>query len=191
MPLRCPDTQEIRVALRGAAARRYAQAVFDMAKEANNLDRWLSDLRVINGVFGSHNAVETLEDPKLTDADQQRIVLEKLPKGVVTDLATNFLLLLVQRGRLSLLPRIVELYQQMYNKEKGIIVAEVTTAVPLDEAHKQRVSDQIAMITGGKEVDLRLKEDPRILGGIITRIGDELIDASVANRLAELSDRMS
>lgn len=179
------------MALRGAAARRYAQAVFDMAKEANNLDRWLSDLRVINGVFGSHNAVETLEDPKLTDADQQRIVLEKLPKGVVTDLATNFLLLLVQRGRLSLLPRIMELYQQMYNKEKGIIVAEVTTAVPLDDAHKKRVSDQIAIITGGKEVDLRLKEDPRILGGIITRIGDELIDASVANRLAELSDRMS
>jgi F-type H+-transporting ATPase subunit delta len=162
-----------------------------MAKEADSLDRWLSDLRVINGVFGSDNAVETLEDPKLTDADQQRIVLEKLPQGVVTDLATNFLLLLVQRGRLSLLPRIVELYQQMYNKEKGIIVAEVTTAVPLDDAHKKRVSDQIARITGGKEVDLRLKEDPRILGGIITRIGDELIDASVANRLAELSERLS
>lgn len=179
------------MALRGAAARRYAQAVFDMAKEGDSLDRWLSDLRVLNGVFGSDNAVSTLEDPKLTHADQQRMVLEKLPKGVVTDLATNFLLLLVQRGRLSLLPRIVELYQQMYNKQKGIIVAEVTTAVPLDDAHKKRVSDQIAQITGGKEVDLRLKEDPRILGGIITRIGDELIDASVANRLAELSERLS
>lgn len=179
------------MALRGAAARRYAQAVFDMAKEAGTLDRWLSDLKVLDGVFGSHNAVSTLEDPKLTHADQQRIIREKLPNSIVTDLAVNTLMLLVQRGRLSYLPRIVELYQQMYNKEKGIIVAQVTTAIPLDEAHKKRVSDQIAKMTGGKEVDLRIQEDPRILGGIITRIGDELIDASVANRLAELSRRLS
>jgi F-type H+-transporting ATPase subunit delta len=97
----------------------------------------------------------------------------------------------VQRDRLSILPRVVQLFQEMYNKEKGIVIAHVTTAVPLDDAHKRSVAEQISRMAGGKQVELRLTEDPRILGGIITRIGDELIDASVATRLADLQERLS
>jgi F-type H+-transporting ATPase subunit delta len=78
----------------------------------------------------------------------------------------------------------------MYNKEKGIVIAEVTTAIPLDEAHQKRVADQLARLTG-KTVQLRTRTDPRILGGVITRIGDELIDASVATRLADLAERLA
>lgn len=179
------------MALRGTAGRRYAQAVFDLAKEQGTLDRWLSDLKVLNGLFGNQNAVSTLEDPKLTEEGQRRIISEHLPKGIVSDLALNLLLLLVQRGRVALFPRISDLYQEMYNKEKGLVVADVTTAVPLDADHQKRVADQLSRITGGKTVELRLHEDPRILGGMIARIGDELIDASVATRLADLSDRLS
>ncbi|HUP27037.1 MAG TPA: F0F1 ATP synthase subunit delta [Chloroflexia bacterium] len=179
------------MALRGTAARRYAQAVFDIGKETGTLDRWLSDLKVISSVFGDANAIATLEDPKLTEDDQRKLVSQHLPKELVSELATNLLLLLVQRGRLALLPRILEIFQQMYNKERGVIVADVTTAVPLDDAHRQRVTEQLSRITGGKTIELRLHEDPSILGGIITRIGDELIDASVAARLAELSERLS
>jgi F-type H+-transporting ATPase subunit delta len=90
---------------------------------------------------------------------------------------------------LAYLPRIVEIFQQMYNKEKGILEAEVTSAVPLDAAHQKRVSEELSKITG-KSVQLHLREDPAILGGIIARIGDQLIDASVATRLAELSERL-
>ena len=74
------------MALRGAAARRYAQAVFDMARDTNSLDQWLNDLRTLVSIFGNENAVTTLEDPRLTDEDQRRIVGEKLPKGTVSDL---------------------------------------------------------------------------------------------------------
>ncbi len=101
----------------------------------------------------------------------------------------NFIKLLVQRGRLSSLPRIVEIFGEMYNREKGIVIADVTTAVPLDDAHQKEVADKLAKITG-KTVQLRLHTDPSILGGIITRIGDELIDASVASRLAQLAERL-
>ena len=106
------------------------------------------------------------------------------------DLAMNLLLLLLKRHRLALLPRILETYQELYNKEKGIVVADVTAAVPLDEAHRQQVADQLSRITG-KTIELRMHTDPRILGGLITRIGDELIDASVATRLAELGERLT
>jgi F-type H+-transporting ATPase subunit delta len=179
------------VALRGAAARRYAQAVFDIAKQTNSLDRWLADLTALNATFGEHRVVATLEDPNLNEEDQRRVLDGALKPGAVSDLAKNLLYLLVRRRRLRLLPRIVEVFQQMYNKEKGIVVADVTSAVPLDPAHRQRVADQISKITGGKTVELHVHEDPRILGGIIARIGDELIDASVAARLAELSERLA
>jgi F-type H+-transporting ATPase subunit delta len=179
------------VAIRGAAARRYAQAIFEIARDTNTLDKWLSDLKTLNRIFGNDNAVDTLDDPKLTGDNQRTIMAEHLPKGTVSDLAENMLKLLVQRDRLSLLPRIVQLFQEMYNKEKGIVIAHVTTAVPLDEAHKRSVAEQISRMAGGKQVELRLTEDPRILGGIITRIGDELIDASVASRLADLQERLS
>jgi F-type H+-transporting ATPase subunit delta len=179
------------VALRGGAARRYAAAVFDLAKQNNTLDRWLSDLKTLNGIFGSERAVQAMEDPKATEVDKEAAVSRLVPPDVVQPLAMNLLLLLIRRERLALLPRITQVFQQMYNKEKGIVVADVTTAVPLDEAHKQHLSQQLAEITGGKQVELTLHEDPRILGGLIARVGDELLDASVATRLATLAERLT
>ncbi|MDQ5824703.1 MAG: ATP synthase F1 subunit delta [Chloroflexota bacterium] len=179
------------MAQRGGAARRYAQAVLDLAKQDNSLDKWLSDLKAINAVFGTDRAVEALEDPKLTHEAQQETIERLVPREVTNPLARNFLLLLVRRQRLALLPRIVEVFQEMYNKERGIVVADVTTAVPLDEAHQRRVAEQLSGITGGKTVQLRLHTDPSILGGMVARIGDELLDASVATRLATLAQRLT
>ncbi len=179
------------MAVRGAAARRYAQAIFEIARDTNTLDKWLDDLKTLNRIFGNENAVAALDDPRLTAEDRRKLISEHIHQGAVSDLAINMMQLLVQRDRLSLLPRIVQLFQEMYNKEKGIVIAHVTTAVPLDEAHKRSVAQQISRMSGGKQVELHLTEDPRILGGIITRIGDELIDASVASRLADLQERLS
>lgn len=179
------------MALRGGAARRYAQAILDLAKRDNTLERWLSDLKVLNGVFGTPGAVTALEDPKLTEEARQAFVERLVPKDLVQPLARNFMLLLIRRERVGLLPRILEVFQTMYNHEKGIVIADVVTAVPLDAAQKQRVQTQLAQITGGKQVELRLHEDPRILGGMVARIGDELLDASVATRLAALAQRLT
>src|SRR5690349_2974667 len=130
-----------------------------------------------------------LEDPKLTPDAQNKIVDDLISKVQIEPLVGNFIKLLVQRGRLTSLPRIVEIFGEMYNREKGIVIADVTTAVPLDEAHRNEVADRLAKLTG-KSVELRMHTDPKILGGIVTRIGDELIDASVASRLAQLAERL-
>jgi len=178
------------VAVRGAAARRYAQAVFEIAKESGTLDKWLADLKTMNSLFGDQATVNMLEDPKLTRDAQYQIVDDLVSKVQVDPLVGNFIKLLVQRGRLVSLPRIVEIYGEMYNREQGIVVADVITAVPLDEAHRKEVGDRLARITG-KTVELRMHTDPSILGGIVTRIGDELIDASVASQLAQLAERLT
>jgi F-type H+-transporting ATPase subunit delta len=178
------------VAIRGAAARRYAQAAFEIARDNKNLERWLSDLKTLSGVFGSPEVVSLIEDPKLTEDDQRKIIARLLEPGLVSELPMNLLHLLVRRNRLSALPRMVEVFQELYNKEKGIVIAEVTTAVPLSDEQGRKVADHLSQVTG-KTVNLRLRHDPGILGGMITRIGDEVIDASVASRLAALSERIT
>ncbi len=180
------------MALRGAAARRYAQAVFDIAAEQNALDQWLGDLRTLNTLFGSEQAVSAIEDPEMREETQRRVIDDVLSreKATVNPLALNLMYMLVQRQRLGLLPRILQEFQEMYNRAKGIVVAEVTSAVPLDEAHQRAVAAELEKITG-KTVQLQVRQDPRILGGLITRIGDQLIDSSVASRLAELGERLS
>ena len=178
------------MALRGAAARRYAQAVFDIAKETNSLDKWLADLQTVSGIFGSQMAITALEDPSFKAEDQRKIVTHLLANQNVSPTAVNLLYMLVDRQRLALLPGIVESFQALYNRSKGIVVADVTSAIPLDEAQQKRVMAELTKITG-KSIQLRVHHDPKILGGLITRIGDELIDASVATRLATLSERLS
>jgi len=180
------------MALRGAAARRYAQAVFDIAVEQNALDQWLRDLQTLTKLFGNEDAVAAIEDPEMREETQRRVLDDVLQRenASVNPLATNLVYMLVDRQRLGLLPRILEEFQEMYNRSKGIIVAEVTSAVPLDEAHQREVAAKLQQITG-KTVQLQVRQDPRILGGLITRIGDQLIDASVATRLAELGERLS
>ncbi len=178
------------MALRGAAARRYAQAAFQIARETNGLDRWLNDLKKINSIFGSPSVASLVQNPRVTDDEKRQVIERLLPAGTVDPLVTNLLMLLARRERLTMLPRIVEVFQELYNREKGIVVADVTTAVPLNDAQQRGVAERLARITG-KTVQLHVHHDPRILGGMITRIGDELIDASVSTRLAQLAERLT
>jgi F-type H+-transporting ATPase subunit delta len=179
------------LAQRGAAARRYAQAVFDLGKQNGTLEQWRVDLAMLSQFFGNETIVSMLEDPKTTQDAKHKIVDDLLGKERVQPLAGNLVRLLVERNRVHLMPRLVEAFNRMYNKEMGIVIAEVTTAVPLDAAHQAQVAKHLATLTGAKTVDLRVKVDPGILGGIVARIGDELIDASVASRLADLAQRIS
>jgi F-type H+-transporting ATPase subunit delta len=175
----------------GAAARRYAQAVFDIGKQAGTLDQWRTDLALLNQLFGNPAVADALEDPKMGDEGKRKLVQGLLARQKVQPLAVNLVLLLVERNRIHLMPRLVDHFNRMYNKEMGIVIAEVTTAVPLDQAHQSEVAKHLANLTGAKTVELRVKVDPTILGGIVAKIGDELIDASVASRLAELAQRIA
>ena len=84
------------MASRGAAARRYAQAVFDLAKKSGKLDEWRADLTTLNSVFGSERAVDAIKDPKLTDESRTKIIDGVFKTQKVSPLAVNFLRLLAQ-----------------------------------------------------------------------------------------------
>ncbi|MGI8587914.1 MAG: ATP synthase F1 subunit delta [Chloroflexia bacterium] len=173
----------------GAVPRRYAEAAFALALEKGNLDRWRADLRMAAALLSDPKLAARLEDPSVHTGAKHKVIdsafTVELDPGV-----HKMLYLLADRGRIASLPRVAEEFTAMANKEQGIVVATVVTAVPLDEKHERAVAERLKTLANAKQVELRNHVDPRIIGGIIARIGDELYDGSIRTRLAQLAERI-
>ncbi len=168
---------------RRAYAKRYAQAIFEIALEKDELDRWKSDLGKIASVVGDAAFLALLGSPKLHFDDKSRLLSERL-KGV-NPLALNLVHLLVARGRLYMIGDIVDEYQLLLDNYRGIERAEAITAVPLGDEDKLKLTEYLGAVVD-KKVSLRSEVDPSLIGGIAVRIGGKLLDGSTRSRLAAL-----
>ncbi len=166
-----------------AAARRYAEAAFELALERDDLDRWAGDLRALAGVLAEPGAVAFFDSARVPDAQKER-VLEQVLEGI-GPLAWNLARLLVSRGRLGLGPQIALAFQELLDGHRGVAQAQVTTAVPLTASQADAVAARLGELTG-KQVVVEAHEDPQIIGGLVARIGDQLIDGSTRARLESL-----
>jgi len=173
---------------RRAYARRYSQAVFEIAMEKQELDRWQSDLRKIASLGEDAALVALLENPRLHFNDKARLLSEQL--GDINPLALNLVYLLVARGRLSMLGEIADEYQRLLDSYRGIEEAEVTTAIPLDDEDKLRLGERLGAIVG-KKVVIKPEVDSSLIGGIVARIGGKLLDGSTRSRLEALKRELS
>ncbi len=172
-----------------AAARRYAQAVFDIGKEQNTLTVWDVDLRIVRETLQADpSLMRVLENPESSLAERQRLV-ERLFSSSLTPTAYNFVRLLLRNHRLPLAPQVQEAFDEMYLAEQGIAYADVTTAIPLSADEEARVAASLTRFTG-KTIKLRAHVDPEIIGGILARVGDQLIDGTVTSQLRQLKNRL-
>ena len=168
---------------RGVNARRYAQAVFEIALEGKELDRWQSDLRKIASLGEDARLVAFLESPKFHFDDKAKLLSERL--GDINPLALNLVYLLVTRGRLNMVDAIAEEYQRRLDNYRGIEQAEVTTAVAIDDEDKQRLAGHLGAVVG-KKVVLKAEVNSSLIGGIIARVGGKLLDGSTRGKLEAL-----
>jgi F-type H+-transporting ATPase subunit delta len=173
---------------RKAQVGRYSQAVFEMALETKEFDRWQSDLRQIASLAENATVIAFLESPKIRFDYKARVLSAQL-EGI-SPLALNLAYLLVTKGRLSMIGDIADNYQRLLDNYHGIEQAEVTTAVPLDDRDKQRLAEHLSAIVG-KKVALKTEVDPRLIGGIITRTGGKLLDSSTRSKLSELKRELA
>ncbi len=171
------------------AAKRYAEAVFDLARSSNSYDRWRDDLAIITELARHPEAAAFLANGQVSDADKLRLVQAALRD--VTPEAINLVRLLLLRGRFPLAPQVNGEYNRMLDRERGVQQAEVTTAVPLEPAAAQAVVDRLREITGAREIRLTTRVDPAIIGGMVARIGDQLVDGSTRTRLLQLKRRLA
>jgi F-type H+-transporting ATPase subunit delta len=167
-------------------ARRYSQAIFRMALEKKDMNRWQSDLRKASSLMKETALFSLISNPKIESEQKSKTLEQRL--GDVNPMVIKLLLLLAAKSRLALIDDIAEEYQASVDNYRGIEgteIAEVTTAIPLDDDYQLKVAERITEIIG-KPVLLKPKVDPGIIGGIIIRVGDKLIDGSLRSKLAAL-----
>ncbi len=172
----------------GRVARRYARAVFDLAVAQNAVDGWLGDLLTVQGFLDSAGVRALLENPEVAFAQKQEVVDQGLAQ--LSQLARNFVYVLVQHGRVGAIDDIVAEFRRLVNDYHGIAVATVTTAVPLEDKESQEVARRLEALVG-KRIVLEKRVDPGILGGVVARIGDHVIDGSLASQLNALRDNLA
>ena len=171
-----------------AAARRYAEAVFELGQRDGTLDRWLDDLRVAADVVAQPDVARVVDNPTIPLA-ARRDVLARLLGSRISPQAHNLTLLLAQQGRLSSVPAVAAEYKRLVDRERGVVVATVTSAVELEPAELEAIGARVREMTGAR-AEVATAIDPDLIGGVTVRIGDRLIDASVRGRLERLRDRI-
>lgn len=173
----------------GLVARRYAQAALELALEHNNVEQWRADLAAMSEVWAQTRIAARLDDPKLGRSRRMQEARDALGAHI-NPLALNLVLLLVERGRAGLVPQIAVAFERLENERERRATAYVTSAIPLTEAQRASLRTTLSR-RSDLTVDLVEQVDPAIMGGLIVRLGDELIDASVAGRLRRIEAQLS
>jgi len=173
--------------IREIAARRYAEAAFEIAREAGREQRWSEGLSLVAAVFSDPEMVAVMQEARIASAD--KVALAEKTLAGAEPLVLNLARLLVQRGRTALAAQIAEAFQELVDAQRGVAHAEVTTAVPLSEGEAKAVAEKLGEITG-QQVVVQTRVDEGIIGGLVARIGDKLIDGSTRSRLAALKRRL-
>ncbi len=163
--------------------RRYALAYFSLARERGESAAWRIELARASDALGDPGVRLALANPRLPRADRVRLALE-LIDGVSQE-ACNLVRLLVERGRTSLLGDVLVEYDRLADSESGIVRAEVTTAIPVDDALRRRITESLRKSLG-REVVATVNQDPSIIGGLVIHIGDRVIDNSIRTHLRQL-----
>jgi F-type H+-transporting ATPase subunit delta len=149
---------------------------------------WQSDLTDLATLTGDSRVSSYLSNPSIT-ADTKLATLEaSLPSTVQPELR-NLAKLLVVRDRTNLIPQIREIFEDQVRAERGITVAQVTTSEPLTADEEALVREKLAAMTGNT-IEITATVDPDIIGGIVVRIGDQVIDGSVRNKLERMRTRL-
>jgi len=174
--------------LKGAIARRYAGAMFEIGLKQNKLDRTLEDVKEIAQVFANRKLAYLLREPKIP-AQRKETAIHRALVGKVLPSSLNLALLVVQRGLTDLMPKIGSELEKLVLNYKNQAIAQVTTATKLDDAQMNLIKQALERRTG-KTILVETKVQPEILGGVITRIGDQVIDGSIRYRLSALRQQL-
>jgi len=164
-------------------SRRYAEAYFALAKDAADIAGWRNELGAVVDVFSHDEVGRAVVNPRLPLSQRVRLGLDLLDGA--SSPARNLARLLIERRRVPLLPEILAHYDLLADRDSGVVRAEVTTAVPLDERTERVISNALSERLGGS-VQITLREDPAIIGGLVIRIGDRVLDDSVRTHLQQL-----
>lgn len=170
------------------AARRYATALIEIAKELDQVEDILEDIKLIDNTIEGSNELAMFISSPIIKYDDKQAALNEIFTSRVSDVTGKFLTLLARKGRANLLHQIAKAFVEKYNEYAGIIKIEVFSAKPLDDAQKRSLQQALEKRTN-KKVEMSLSQDASLKGGIAVRIDDTVIDGSIKHKLEELEQK--
>jgi F-type H+-transporting ATPase subunit delta len=166
------------------AARRCAEAAFQIASRDDTVDEWQERLDQLAALMADERIQQVAANPAVALEDRESVLQEAL-EWRPGDPALSLVRLLVHRGRLGLAEAIGREYRRLVQRARGIVPAVVTSATELSDAEQTAIRERLAEMTG-QTIDMTVQLDPDLIGGVVVRIGDHMIDASVRGRLERL-----
>jgi len=169
-------------------ARPYAAAVFKRSKETGTTEQWSKSLAFMSAVLKDKEISVVVDNPKVSKERLSALMLD-ICQGQVDEEGANFLKLLVQNNRLTLAPTISELFEAYKAESEGYVDVEVATAYAFTKEEKQRFTSTLEK-TLSKKVHMNVTVDKSLIGGVLVRAGDRVIDGSIKGQLQQLAKRL-
>jgi len=171
------------------AAKRYASALFQAARKLCRIDAVERDLNALGSLIESAPLFQRALESPLVPGDRKRALVDRILAGDVDDLTRRFLYLLIDKRREEILPAVRIEFSRQADNARGLVRAEALVAAPLDEAQVAELVCGLEQRTG-KRVELSVRVDPAVIGGVMVRLEDTVIDGSVRGALERLREQM-
>lgn len=175
--------------LQNSVATRYAQAFFDIAREDERIDEYGQELIAISDVLRMNpEFFRLIRHPAMTAVQKKELLKQILAACSLSRPTHEFLMVIERRKRIDLIQKIVDSYLQMVDNQKNIITAVVTSAIPFSPAHQDALRNKLSQMLSPvpSVIKLKMQVEPGIIGGLIIRLKDKVIDGSVRGRLDRL-----
>jgi F-type H+-transporting ATPase subunit delta len=172
-------------------AGRYALALFSLAQEQGVTDQVAADLSLFSTLIAENADLQRFIKSPVFSADEQvRALTAILARAEIAGISGNFLKLVATKRRLFALADMIRDFNKLNDSAKGLTRAEVTVAEPLKDAHVAALKEALVELTGGRSVEVAIKVDPAIIGGLIVKLGSRMVDGSLRTKLNTLRTRM-
>jgi F-type H+-transporting ATPase subunit delta len=169
-------------------ARPYAEAVFKRAQESNSSTKWFDMLAFLSIVTQDKEMLSVIANPKVSQEQLTTLVLD-VCQDQLTDEGANFVKLLVQNERLILTPQIFELYESYKAEHEGYVDVEVISAFALSKEEQKKFATTLEKQLN-KKVRITTSIDKNLIGGVLARAGDKVIDGSIKGQLQQLAKKL-
>jgi F-type H+-transporting ATPase subunit delta len=169
--------------------RGYAEALFNVVRAEGELDRVEDELFRFGKILESNHELKQALSDQSMEREQRAKILEELLADKVSPHTLGLLTFIVGQGRARQLPQILEEVSELAARARQSVVAEVRSAVPLDEKQRKDLASALSQATG-KNVEVKVLIDPSVVGGVVAKVGDTVIDGTVKRRLEQLREQV-
>jgi F-type H+-transporting ATPase subunit delta len=165
-------------------AGRYGNALFELARDEKTVDAVIADLDRFDAMIADSADLKRMVRSPVFDADSQlRALAAILDKAGIKGLAANFLRVITTNRRLFAVRDMIRAYRALVARHKGEVHAQITVAETLNDKNLEALKGALKNVTGGKDIDLDIKVDPAIIGGLIVKVGSRMVDSSLRTKL--------